>query len=231
MDWLSWSLLYWPGWLLAVLLVIAGLAGAVLPVVPGVPLVLGGLLMMAALDGFVHVSWATMLWLTFLTILSVVVDFLAIAEGARRFGAGRLAILGATLGLLVGIFFGLPGILFGPFVGAFAGHLAARANIDDSIRAGVGASIGILVGTLAKLAIGLLMIVWFVVAWILYRALITRPGYVRSQALQKHPCFNRRYFSKRSEKILSSLSPNSTAPMSAAAPTTRGKPMPRWSCV
>ncbi|HLS05808.1 MAG TPA: DUF456 domain-containing protein [Wenzhouxiangella sp.] len=167
MDWLSWSLLYWPGWLLAVLLVIAGLAGAVLPVVPGVPLVLGGLLMMAALDGFVHVSWATMLWLTFLTILSVVVDFLATAEGARRFGAGRLAILGATLGLLVGIFFGLPGILFGPFVGAFAGHLAARANIDDSIRAGVGASIGILVGTLAKLAIGLLMIVWFVVAWIL----------------------------------------------------------------
>src|SRR5690625_1616343 len=110
---------------------------------------------------------ATMLWLTFLTILSVVVDFLATAEGARRFGAGRLAILGATLGLLVGIFFGLPGILFGPFVGAFAGHLAARANIDDSIRAGVGASIGILVGTLAKLAIGLLMIVWFVVAWIL----------------------------------------------------------------
>ncbi|HLS04730.1 MAG TPA: DUF456 family protein, partial [Wenzhouxiangella sp.] len=130
MDWLSWSLLYWPGWLLAVLLVITGLAGAVLPVIPGIPLVLGGLLMMAALDGFVHVSWATMLWLTFLTILSVVVDFLATAEGARRFGAGRLAILGATLGLLVGIFFGLPGILFGPFVGAVAGHLAARANID-----------------------------------------------------------------------------------------------------
>src|SRR5690625_1308797 len=128
MDWLSWSLLYWPGWLLAVLLVITGLAGAVLPVIPGIPLVLGGLLMMAALDGFVHVSWATMLWLTFLTILSVVVDFLATAEGARRFGAGRLAILGATLGLLVGIFFGRPGLLVGPFAGAVTGALARRAT-------------------------------------------------------------------------------------------------------
>lgn len=168
MSWLSssgWSLLYGSGWLLAGLLILAGLAGAVLPVLPGVPLVLAGLVLMAWLDGFVHVGWPTLLVLTGLTGLSIIVDFLATAEGARRFGAGRAAILGATLGLVFGIFFGLPGILFGPFVGAVLGHLAARARVSDSLRAGVGASLGIVAGTLAKLVIAALMLLWFGLAW------------------------------------------------------------------
>lgn len=165
MDWLGWELLKWPGWILAVVLVIAGFAGSILPVMPGVPMVLIGLLLMAWLDGFIHVGWTTMFWLTGLAILSVIIDFLATAEGARRFGAGRYAILGAALGLLVGIFFGLPGILFGPFVGAVAGHMLSKANIDDSIRAGVGASIGVVVGTISKVVIAGIMVVWFALAW------------------------------------------------------------------
>lgn len=165
MEWLSWELLEWPGWVLAFLLVIVGFAGTVLPVLPGVPIVLVGLIMMAWLDEFVHVGWGTLFWLTGLAILSVIIDFLATAEGARRFGAGRHAILGATLGLLVGLFFGLVGILFGPFIGAVVGHLLGRANIDASVRAGVGASIGVVVGTFAKVVIGALMLVWFALAW------------------------------------------------------------------
>ena len=165
MEWLSWELLIWPAWVLAFLLVFVGLAGTILPILPGVPIVLLGLVLMAWLDRFVHVGWWTLLWLTALTALSVLVDFIATAEGARRFGAGRLAILGATLGLLVGLFFGIPGILLGPFVGAVLGHMAGRAGLDASLRAGVGASIGVMVGTVAGAAIGVVMVVWFALAW------------------------------------------------------------------
>ncbi len=165
MEWLSWELLKIPGWIVAVLLVLIGMAGTVLPALPGVPIILGGLLLIAWMDGFVAVSLNTMLWLGMLALLSVVIDFLATAEGARRFGAGRLAILGATLGLLIGLFFGLPGILFGPFLGAVAGHLMGKANLDDSMRAGVGASIGVVIGTASKVVIGVIMLVWFTLAW------------------------------------------------------------------
>jgi len=153
------------GWILAVLLVIVGVAGAILPALPGTPLILAGLLLMSWLDGFVHVGPGTLLWLGVLTALSLLLDFLATAEGARRFGAGRGAMLGATLGVVVGLFFGLPGLLLGPFVGAVIGHRLGEANFNDSVRAGVGASVGVLVGTLAKVVIGIAMIVWYALAW------------------------------------------------------------------
>lgn len=154
------------GWILALLLIIVGLAGILLPALPGVPVILFGLVLIAWLDGFVQVGVSTLVGLGVLAILSVLIDFLATAEGARRFGAGRHAILGATLGLLVGLFFGLPGILLGPFIGAVLGHLASRANLDASMRAGVGATIGVVVGTVAKGVIAAIMLVWFVLAWL-----------------------------------------------------------------
>lgn len=153
------------GWVLAWLLVVIGLAGALLPALPGTPVILAGLVLMAWLNDFIRVGFSTLAALTALTLLSVVIDFLATAEGARRFGAGRAAILGATLGLLVGIFFGLPGMLLGPFVGAVVGHRLGEAELDASVRAGVGASIGVLVGTVAKVVISVVMLVWFALAW------------------------------------------------------------------
>jgi uncharacterized protein YqgC (DUF456 family) len=166
MEWLSWELLRFPGWILAIALVVVGLAGTVLPALPGPPILLLGLVLVAWMDGFVQVSVTTLIWLGLLALLSIIVDFLATAEGARRFGAGRHAILGATLGLLVGLFFGLPGLIFGPFIGAVAGHLLSRANFDSSMRAGVGASLGVVAGTVAKVVVAVIMLAWFTVAWL-----------------------------------------------------------------
>jgi hypothetical protein len=153
------------GWVLAWLLVVVGLAGSLLPALPGTPLILAGLVLMAWLNGFERVGFGTLAGLTALTVFSIVVDFLATAEGARRFGAGRAAILGATVGLLVGLFFGLVGMLLGPFVGALIGHRLGTADFDASIRAGVGASLGVLVGTVAKVVCGVAMLAWFALAW------------------------------------------------------------------
>lgn len=152
-------------WVLAWLLIVIGLAGTLLPALPGTPIMLAGFILMAWLNGFADVGIGTLLGLTALTLLAQLLDFIATAEGARRFGAGRGAILGATLGLLVGIFFGIPGMLLGPFIGAVIGHRMGEATLDASFRAGVGASVGVLIGTVAKIVIGIIMLLWFGLAW------------------------------------------------------------------
>lgn len=152
-------------WVVAVLLVLVGLAGTLLPVLPGVPLVFAGLLLAAWIDGFARIGWPLLLVLGLLTLLSVVVDMAASSLGAKRAGAGRAAMLGAAIGTLVGLFFGLPGLVLGPFVGAAAGQFLVRQDLADAGRAGMGAWIGFLLGSLAKLALAVGMVLIFAVAW------------------------------------------------------------------
>ena len=153
-------------WFVAVLLVVVGLAGTLLPILPGVPLVFAGLLLAAWIDGFSHVGWPPLVVLALLAALSVVVDVAASSLGAKRAGAGRAAMLGAALGALAGLFFGPLGLLIGPFLGAALGQFLVRQDLVEAGRVGVGAWIGFLVGTLARLALGLLMVLVFAVAWL-----------------------------------------------------------------
>ena len=152
---MDWSILLW---ILAGLLVIAGLAGTVLPALPGVPLVFVGLFIGAWIGDFQEVGWVTVGILGVLALIAWVVDFLAGAAGARYLGASSRAFWGATLGALVGIFFGLPGMLLGPFVGAVIGELSGGASLYGSGRAGLGAWLGLVVATAMKLALVFLMI-------------------------------------------------------------------------
>jgi uncharacterized protein YqgC (DUF456 family) len=145
-------------WLLALVLVFAGLGGLVLPALPGTPLVLAGLIVAAWAEEFTYVGWGTIGVLALLAVLAYAVDLLASALGAKRFGASKRAIFGAALGVLVGVFFGLPGILIGPFVGAVLGELSARRDLQAAGRAGVGAWLGLVVGTAAKFAIAFSML-------------------------------------------------------------------------
>ncbi len=153
--------------LFAALLVIVGIAGTVLPVLPGVAFVFGGLLLAAWADGFQRVGAVTVAILGVLTALAVAADFMASAFGAKRMGASPRAIAGATLGAVVGIFFGLPGLLLGPFVGAVAGELSARRELRHAGRAGLGTWVGLLLGSIAKLAIAFTMVGVFATAWLL----------------------------------------------------------------
>lgn len=152
-------------WVLAVLLVAAGLAGTILPGLPGAPLVLAGLVLAAAADGFVHTGWPTWVVLGLLGVASVGVDLLASALGAKRFGASPRALVGAALGALVGLFFGLPGLVLGPFVGAVLGEYSARRNLAQAGRAGVGTFLGLLFGAAAKAALALAMVAIFAAAY------------------------------------------------------------------
>jgi uncharacterized protein YqgC (DUF456 family) len=158
---LDWTYLWW---LLAGLLVIAGLAGTVLPALPGVPLVFAGLFIGAWIGNFQEVGWVTLGILAALAAVAWAVDFIAGAAGARYLGASTRAFWGATLGALVGIFFGLPGMLLGPFIGAVVGELSGGHGLAHSGRAGLGAWLGMVVATAVKLALVFLMIGIFVFA-------------------------------------------------------------------
>jgi uncharacterized protein YqgC (DUF456 family) len=152
---------------LAGILILVGLAGAVVPILPGVPLVFGGMLLAAWADHFRHIGAFTLSVLGILAALALLVDFLAGVLGAKRVGASTRALWGASIGMLVGFFFGLPGLLLGPFVGAVIGELSAGGKLDHATRVGVGTWIGLLFGTLAKLALCFTMLGVFALAFVI----------------------------------------------------------------
>ena len=154
-------------WILAIGLVVVGLAGAILPVIPGVPLVFSGLLLAAWIDGFQRVGWITLTVLGVLAAVALLIDFVASALGAKRVGASPLALIGAMLGAIIGIFFGLLGIIFGPFIGAFAGEFITRGRLSEAGKVGIATWLGLVLGTLAKLAIVFVMLAVFVASFLL----------------------------------------------------------------
>jgi uncharacterized protein YqgC (DUF456 family) len=152
---------------LAAILVVLGIAGTILPALPGVPLVFVGLLLAAWAEGFQKVGWFTLSLLAILTLASFAVEFLATSLGAKRVGASWQAILGAAVGTLVGLFFSLPGLVLGPFLGAVAGEYLSRRNWQQAGKVGVGTWLGLLFGTAAKLALAFTMLGIFTTAYLL----------------------------------------------------------------
>jgi len=148
-------------WVAAALLVAAGVAGIVLPVLPGVPLVLAGLFLAAWIDDFAYVGRGTLVMLGVLGLLATAVDLAASALGAKRVGAHRRAVIGAALGAVVGLFFALPGIVLGPFIGAVIGEFSARGSLARASRVGIATWLGMLLGGAAKLALVFSMVALF----------------------------------------------------------------------
>ena len=153
--------------LLGGLLVLVGLAGTILPALPGTPLVFVGLLVAAWAEGFEKVGWITLTILALLMILSFVIEIMATSMGAKRVGASWKAMLGAGIGTIVGLFFGIPGLLLGPFIGAVLGEYIALRDWKQAGKIGFGAWLGLLVGTAAKIALSFAMVGIFVASYVL----------------------------------------------------------------
>ncbi len=151
-------------YILSALLILIGIAGTIVPALPGVPLVFAGMLLAAWTGGFAEIGWPTLVLLGVLTVIAVIVDFIAGVLGAKRVGASGWALFGAALGTIVGMFLGLFGLLLGPIVGAVLGELIAGSTLHRSTVVGVGAWLGFLFGTVAKIALCFTMLGVFVVA-------------------------------------------------------------------
>ncbi|TFY97833.1 DUF456 domain-containing protein [Ramlibacter rhizophilus] len=151
-------------WVLSVLLIGVGIAGTVLPALPGTVLVLAGIVVGAWIDDFTRVGWVALASVTVLAIVSGVVDYLSGVLGAQRAGASRLAVIGAAVGTVAGIFMGFVGVLFMPLVGAAVGEWLARRDQVNAMRIGVATWVGLMIGMVAKVALAFVMVGIFVVA-------------------------------------------------------------------
>jgi uncharacterized protein YqgC (DUF456 family) len=161
-------------WAVSLLLIAGGLVGTVLPMLPGVVLVLGGIVLGAWIDGFTKVSALTVGVIAVLAALAWATDYLAAMLGAKRAGASKEALIGAAVGTVAGIFTGLIGLVFMPLVGAMVGeYIVQRRRLDADARehgtqaakVGIATWIGMLVGTVAKLALTFLMVGIFAAAY------------------------------------------------------------------
>ncbi len=151
-------------WVLASVLVVVGLAGVLLPALPGTILIFAGLLLAAWADGFTRVGVGTLVIIGVLAAASYAVDFVAAALGARHVGASRRAMAGAALGTIAGLFLGLPGLILGPLVGAIVGEWSANRDVARAGRVGVAAWVGFVLGMGVKFALAFAMIGIFLAA-------------------------------------------------------------------
>ena len=151
-------------YLLGALLILGGLAGAILPMLPGIPMLFGGIWLVAAVDNYQHLGKWWLMAIGLLGAIGVIVDFVAGSMGAKRVGASPRALWGAGAGTLVGMFFGIPGLIFGPFAGALLGELASGTSALRSAHVGAATWLGLLFGTLLKLVISCMMIGLFAIA-------------------------------------------------------------------
>lgn len=154
----------WP--LLALAAIVLGLAGVVLPLLPGMPLLFGGFWLLAWSDGFARVGEWTLVLLGVLALLAWGIDYVAAILGVKRVGASGLAVAGAAIGTVLGLAAGLVGVIVGPVLGAIAGEWLARRDSAQASRAGLAAGISFLLGIVAKIGIAFTMLGIFVVAWL-----------------------------------------------------------------
>lgn len=151
-------------WLLSAALIVAGLAGTVLPLLPGTLLVWAGIVVGAWINDFTLVGTTTLWVVTGLALLAWALDYVAGLLGAQKVGASKLALIGAAVGTVVGLFMGLVGVLFMPLVGAAVGEYWALRDQQRAVKVGVATWVGIMVGLVAKVVLAFMMVGIFLAA-------------------------------------------------------------------
>jgi uncharacterized protein YqgC (DUF456 family) len=152
-------------YLVAAMLILIGLAGAIVPALPGIPMIFGGIWLVARLDQYQHLGLWWLVAIASIGAVGLTVDLLSGVLGAKRVGASPRAVWGALLGTILGLFFGLPGLLLGPFFGAVAGELSAGSSMQRGAHVGLSTWVGLLLGTIVKLVASVTMVALFGAGW------------------------------------------------------------------
>ena len=147
---------------LAGILLVAGVIGCFLPILPGPPLSFAGILLVHFTTSISY-STQTLIILGVIVLLVSLLDYFVPIWGTKTFGGSKKGIIGSVLGLIVGIFFFPPfGIIVGPFLGAIAGELANGDDLQKAIKSGLGSFLGYVFGTSIKIAACLVMAYYYV---------------------------------------------------------------------
>lgn len=135
-----------------------GVAGVVLPVLPGSVFLVAGTALVAWAGHFTRIGWGMVALSAVIALLVWLVDLAAAALGAKAFGASRWSVVGASVGLVVGLFLGPLGIVIGPVVGAIGFELARNPDLGRALRAGAGAFLGFVLGSAVKIALAFILV-------------------------------------------------------------------------
>ncbi|MGI5880452.1 MAG: DUF456 domain-containing protein [Syntrophomonadaceae bacterium] len=148
--------------IITVLVIILGIAGTILPMIPGIPLVFMAILVYGWLGHFTVITGKYLIIIGILTLLSIIFSYLSTVMGAKYFGSGRLGLWGALIGTFAGLLLFPPiGLLIGPFAGAFIGEYMSVQDTQKAVKAAFGSLLGLFTGVVFNLAIGIYMLVTF----------------------------------------------------------------------
>jgi uncharacterized protein len=148
-----------------ILLMILGIIGCLVPVLPGPPFSFVGILLLH-LSRFGQFSSTTLIVLGTIAVVVTILDYIVPIWGTRKFGGTKYGTRGATIGLIIGLFFGPAGIILGPLIGAFVGEMIFKDDVRYAVRAGFGSLLGFLMGIGLKLAASFIMTFYFFREWI-----------------------------------------------------------------
>ena len=148
----------------SLLIMLSGLVGIVLPIIPSTPLIWIGVFIYAVCDGFESIGWSLLLIFAILAIVSLVLDYLGGVIGAKKYGATRWGLIGSVIGGIAGFFMGgIVGLIFGPFFGAVLSELIFGKDLKGAFKSGIGTLVGFLGGVIVKLVISVVMIGIFII--------------------------------------------------------------------
>ena len=152
-------------WLvLGIILMLVGILGSILPLLPGPPLCFLALLVQQLRSDTPFTAKFLWIWAA-ITVVITVLDYVVPLYGTRKYGGSKYGVWGSTIGLIAGFWLGPLGIIIGPFVGAFVGEFIASNDSEHALKAAWGSFVGFLFGTLLKLVVCLVM-AWYLFALI-----------------------------------------------------------------
>jgi uncharacterized protein len=146
---------------LGIILMIIGIIGCLVPVLPGPPVSFLGIICLH-LTRFGQFSTAALVTMGTITVLVTIIDYIVPIWGTKRFGGSKYGTRGATVGLVIGFFLGPLGIVLGPLIGAFVGEMIFKDDLNYAFKAGFGSLLGFLTGIGLKLAASFVMTFYFV---------------------------------------------------------------------
>ncbi len=148
--------------LIGFILMLLGILGSFLPVLPGPPISWVGLLLLHLTNAIPDDWW--FLGITAVVALTILaLDYVIPAIGTKKFGGTRAGMIGTTIGLVIGLLAPIPGgIIIGPFVGAFIGELSNKADHKTALKAAFGSFLGFLTGAFMKFVVAIIFIGLFI---------------------------------------------------------------------
>ena len=151
--------------ILGIILMVLGIIGCLVPVLPGPPLSFLGLILLHV-TRFGHFPKTTLITLAAIAVIVTILDYIVPVWGTKKFGGTKYGIRGATVGLIIGFFLGPIGIVLGPLIGAFVGEMIFKDDLTYAFKAGFGSLLSFLTGIGLKLAASFVMTFYFVKEWI-----------------------------------------------------------------